>query len=75
VQFVPLWHLLKHGHSMIDFEEFKQLFQILKVENYPRKQWNDSTGWTMVEAMHQVVLCAIKVAVDKSLFLAVSCMR
>jgi hypothetical protein len=27
----------------------------------------------MVEAMHQVVLCAIKVAVDKSLFLAMSC--
>jgi hypothetical protein len=27
----------------------------------------------MAEAMHQVALCAIKIVVDKSLFLAVNC--
>jgi hypothetical protein len=27
----------------------------------------------MAKAMHQVVLCAIKVVVDKSLFLVVNC--
>jgi hypothetical protein len=27
----------------------------------------------MAEAMHQVVLCTIKLAVDKSLFLAMNC--
>jgi hypothetical protein len=37
MQFVALWHLLKHGRSMTNFEEFKQLFQILKVENYLQK--------------------------------------
>jgi hypothetical protein len=26
VQFVGLWHLLKQGHPMIDFEEFKHFF-------------------------------------------------
>jgi len=44
VQFVALWHLLKHGCSMIDFEKFKQLFQFLKVENYLPKHWSDLTG-------------------------------
>jgi hypothetical protein len=26
VQFVALWHLLKHGRLMKNFEEFKELF-------------------------------------------------
>jgi len=33
VQFVGLWYLLKQGHPMIDFEEFKQFFLFSKVEN------------------------------------------
>jgi len=37
VQFVTLWHLLKHGRLMTNFQEFKQLFQFLKVENYLQK--------------------------------------
>jgi hypothetical protein len=32
MQFVALWHLFKHGRLMTNFEEFKQLFQFLKVD-------------------------------------------
>jgi hypothetical protein len=35
LQFVGPWHLLKQGHPMIDFEEFKHFFYFLNVENCP----------------------------------------
>jgi hypothetical protein len=31
IQFVVIWHLLKQGHPMIDFEGLKGLFKFLKV--------------------------------------------
>ncbi len=52
IQFVAIWHLLKQGRPMIDFERLK----FLKVENCLRKHWFDSTNWTMAKAMHNVVL-------------------
>jgi hypothetical protein len=58
---------------MIDFERLRGLFKFLKVENCPRKHWSDSTGWTMVEVMHNVVLRATKVVVQKSPFISISC--
>jgi hypothetical protein len=59
---------------MTNFEEFKQFFLFLKVENYLRKHdGNDLTSWTMAKAMHQVVLRTIKVVANKSLFLVMSC--
>lgn len=43
IQFVAIWHFLKQGHPMIDFERLKALFKFLKVENCPCKHWFDST--------------------------------
>jgi hypothetical protein len=34
MEFVSLWHMLKLGHLMIDFEAFKLFFQFLKVKNH-----------------------------------------
>jgi hypothetical protein len=31
VQFIAIWHLLKQGYSMIDFEAFKVHFKFLKM--------------------------------------------
>jgi hypothetical protein len=56
IQFVAIWHLLKQGCPMKDFERLKGLFKFLKVENCPCKHWFHSTDWTMAEAMHNVVL-------------------
>jgi hypothetical protein len=32
VQFIAIWHLLKQGYSMIDFEAFKVRFKFLKMK-------------------------------------------
>jgi hypothetical protein len=34
MEFVSLWHILKLGHLMIDFEAFNCFFQFLKVKNH-----------------------------------------
>jgi hypothetical protein len=73
LQFVSIFHLLQQGKPMTNFEACKYLFQFLKVENCPRKHWSDTTGWTMVEAMHGIVLRAIKVFVQTTYFILVSC--
>jgi hypothetical protein len=33
LQLVTIWHLVMWGSPMIDFEDFKVLFQFLKVHN------------------------------------------
>jgi hypothetical protein len=43
---------------MTKFERLKGFFKFLKVENCPYKHWSNSTSWTMVESMHNVVLQA-----------------
>ncbi len=63
LQFVSIFHLLQQGKPMTNFEACKNLFQFLKVENYPWKHWLDTTSWTVVEAMHGIVLRSIKVVV------------
>jgi hypothetical protein len=37
---------------MTNFEAFKTLFQIFKVENYLKKHWLNTIGWTTTENMH-----------------------
>jgi len=39
-----IFHLLKHGKFMIDFEHMKDLFDFLKVHHTPRKYWTNSSG-------------------------------
>jgi hypothetical protein len=58
---VSIFHLLQQGKPMKFFEACKNLFQFLKIENCPHKHWSNTTDWTMVEAMHGIVLQAIKV--------------
>ncbi len=65
--FVGFIHLLYQGWPMIDFEDFKCLFQFLKAQNCLHKHWIDSTKWTMVKMMHNIVLRAIKVVLQKTL--------
>ncbi len=37
IQFVAIFHLLKNGRPMIDFESLKELFKFLKFVNAPQK--------------------------------------
>jgi hypothetical protein len=49
MQFVTVFHLLRQGQPMIDFEGCKYLFDFLEVPNNPRKQWTYTTGPTWLK--------------------------
>ncbi len=57
---------------MIDYEDLKDLFQLLKVKNGSKKHWFDTSGWGMVEVMHVVLLKATKATFVVAPFIAVS---
>jgi hypothetical protein len=61
VQFVVFFHLLIHGRPMTNYENLKDLFQLLKVKSVSKMHWSDTSGWGMVEVMHVVLLEATKV--------------
>jgi hypothetical protein len=56
VQFVAIFHLLKHGKPMTNFESMGDLFDFLRVHHMPKEHWTNSIGWGMVSAMHNVIL-------------------
>jgi hypothetical protein len=56
LQFVSNFHLLQQDRPMTNFEASKNLFQFLKIENRPCKHWLDTTNWTIVKAMHGIIL-------------------
>jgi hypothetical protein len=60
VQFVAIFHLLKHGKPITNFEHMKGMFDFLNVHHTPRKHWTYSSGWEMATALHNVVLKQIK---------------
>jgi hypothetical protein len=61
VQFVVIFHLLTHGRHMTNYENLKDLFQLLKVESVSKMHWSDTSGWRMVDVMHVVLLEVPKV--------------
>jgi hypothetical protein len=50
----------------------KELFDILKVKNTPRKHWSDSIGWQMVENIHRIIIESTKSIVQKARHLAIN---
>lgn len=55
------------------FWSFQGAFQVFKDDNYTCKHCTYSIGWTMVELMHNTILQAIRVAIQKSTFIPISC--
>jgi hypothetical protein len=39
---------------MIDFENMRCFFELLKVKHCPKKEWCDNVGWGMVKALHSI---------------------
>lgn len=72
MQFAMIFHFLKQGHLMTDFEGTKELINFLKFLNIPCKHWNDNIGWSMVEVMHFFVLTSMWLVVQKVVFILVS---
>jgi hypothetical protein len=61
VQFVVIFHLLIHGRPMTNYENLKDLFQLLKVKSVSKMHWSNASRWGMVEVMHIVLLEATTV--------------
>jgi hypothetical protein len=56
VQFVAIFHLLKHGKPITNFEHMKVMFDFLNIHHTPRKHCTYSSGWEMATTLHNVVL-------------------
>jgi len=62
---VAIFHLLKNGIPMNNFESLKDLFEFLKFANALKKHWIDSSGWGMAKAMHNMVLKQMKMVLQQ----------
>jgi hypothetical protein len=66
LQFVTMFHLLKHAMPMTNYERMdEQVFTFLKVEKVPKVHWNDSFTWGMANCIHDVVLAITKHVIQK----------
>jgi hypothetical protein len=57
---------------MTNYEDMPSSFHMLKVKYVSQKHWLDSSGWGMVEVMHDVLLEATKVVFARANFIIVS---
>lgn len=64
VQFVNMFHLLKLGRPLINFESMHGLLLFLKVENNPNKHCTNTRVQGMVECMTNVVLATTKTTIQ-----------
>jgi hypothetical protein len=49
VQFPTLFHTLKHGMLMLEYETHKDLFDFLNLEKNPKMHWTNNSSWVMVQ--------------------------
>ncbi len=68
-----IFHVLSHGHSVLKFKSFYELFKSLNIPNNPSMHWSNNVGWTFVEFMHMQVQEAIVKAIQITQFIAMSC--
>ncbi len=73
VQFSTTLHLLQQGCPMVEYESLRLLFDFLVVPKNSKKHQNDSFNWTMAKFMHQVMMKAIKVVVEVTHYIVLSC--
>jgi hypothetical protein len=58
---------------MANYEDYKLLFNFLKLKKNPKNHWNDIIGWEIVEQVHNKVLVANKFHIQVIGFLALIC--
>lgn len=68
-----MFHLLKLGRPLINFESMHGLLLFLKVENNPNKHCTNTRGWGMVKCMTNVVLATTKTTIQTTNYIFGSC--
>jgi hypothetical protein len=66
VQFVTLFHTLKHGRPMLEYEAHKDLFDFLNFEENPKMHWTNSSAWITTQHIHGIILEATKFIIKKT---------
>jgi hypothetical protein len=56
IQFATLFHILKHGKPMFEYEAHKELFDFLYLEENLKIHWTNLASWAMTQHMHNMVL-------------------
>jgi hypothetical protein len=56
IQFASIFHVLNQGRPMIEFVMLKDLYDLLRLKNNPKKHWINTSGLGIAESMHDVVL-------------------
>ncbi len=49
VQFATLFHTLKHGMPMLQYDAHNDLFYFMNLEENPKMHWTDNFGWVMAQ--------------------------
>jgi len=52
IQFATLFHTLKHGRPMVEYEAHKELFDFLSFEKNSKIHWIDGLGYGSTHAWH-----------------------
>ncbi len=52
IQFATLFHTLKHGQPMVEYEVHKELFDFLSFEENSKIHWIDGLGYGSTHAWH-----------------------
>ncbi len=74
VQFVSIWHLLKHEKLVINLEQFRNLVDFLQVANTLNKHWTNFSVRGMTRVMYRIILKQTK-SVHNSKFLSINCVE
>jgi hypothetical protein len=72
LQFMKIYHLLEHGHPIIDYESMKKLFDFIQMLNISQHDWNDTNAWAMAECMYELVLNKTCFVVQTTKFISIS---
>jgi len=70
IRFAYIFMLLNKQKPMINYKDFKPFFSFLNLKNNPKKHWNDTIGWEIVEHVHNQVLATSKFGIQATMFVA-----
>jgi hypothetical protein len=73
VQFATLFHTLKHGMLMFEYEIHKDLFDFLNFEKSPKIHWTNKSSRVMVQHMHGIILEATQFDIGTTQYLSLIC--
>jgi len=73
VQFATMFHTLKHGLLMLEYEVQKDLFVFFIFEESPKMHWTNNYGRVIAQHMHGIILEATQFAIGATQYSSLIC--